>query len=273
MTAIQDAEFVDVKTEIDESDLPPNQYLRHGEIRYRKPDDFEPENLFPDPWPDDPRKSGNRRCQAWSRTKGCQCAMSPSPSMDVCRFHGGHSAMGPAASGYRHGMHSKLLPHDVRRKYEEVMNDPRLANLNENLAIITLELQKELGEHFSEESMYDPEMLKICWKRLKKSILKDEPEDVAKAMDALEDVLESADAHIVRWNRISNILEQHRQTVATKTKIELDASKSYSAAELMTLLDFWISALGRHVKDRSILDAFIRDVRPTLIGERSESAG
>jgi hypothetical protein len=66
-----------------------------------------------------------------------RCVKYPVTGRDRCRVHGGRSRPGgPSHHTYRHGRYSKILPKDLKSRYEQALLDPELTSSKEEIAVL-----------------------------------------------------------------------------------------------------------------------------------------
>jgi hypothetical protein len=89
--------------------------------------------------------SDGPRCTAHSKRSGQPCRARAMTGRMVCRMHGGKTPRGLAASGWKHGRHSKALPRDLVDAYERARSDPELIALQDELALVDARMTAVLG--------------------------------------------------------------------------------------------------------------------------------
>jgi hypothetical protein len=123
-----------------------------------KPADFVPEKTFPPGhiW------EGKPRCQAWSHGNDRQCNRMPSKGKTVCRAHGAAGGRPP-----KHGRSS--IPAKVSEAYARMAGDPKLRELNEEIAILGARIQ-QLLDQLDQLGESDPEAEEKIWKKIRSTM-------------------------------------------------------------------------------------------------------
>lgn len=169
-----------------------------------------------------------RRCTAKSKQTGDRCQNWSVPGRAVCRFHGGHGGR-PAVSG----RYSRAL-RGLKDKYETALEDDRLLDLRETLAVLDAALmeQMELAEQgaapqswhdafdllrkFMKARDADPETARELFKQLYKTL-----QDGSQRQQAMEALQKAAERKAIR--------------AEAAWRIRLDAAQAINVRDLITI--------------------------------------
>ena len=80
------------------------------------------------------------------KAHGQVCQLPPSKGRTRCRFHGGHSPVGPASATWKHGRYSKYFPTGLRTKYQAFLHDPTRLTLDHEIATCDTHMTELLAE-------------------------------------------------------------------------------------------------------------------------------
>ena len=164
------------------------------------------------------------QCSATSKQSGEQCRRMATPGRTVCHFHGGRSLVGPANPAWKHGRYSESVPANLRQSYETARQDPDLAALREELAVVTAHLDRMLAQ--MQEAEGTPEYY-AAWER---------------------------------WYAAS----EHRRKLALAEHRRMEVlSQMMPAEQVLALLDRVVRIIGRHA-DRQTLGLIAADVERLL---------
>ena len=72
--------------------------------------------------------SGDRKCKAVAMANG------------RCKLHGGKSLAGAAHPNFKTGRYSKYLPKHLAKAYDEIKADPKLLQLDDDVALLEARL-------------------------------------------------------------------------------------------------------------------------------------
>jgi len=198
------------------------------------------------------RKGRKGTCQAYAGPNG------------RCRIHGGQSLRGVASPKFKSGRHSKYLPKGIVKRYEESLNDPRLLELRDDIAMIDARITEVIG---ADEPLSD------TWKELARIRRQFEVARrdghagrvVSTAILMSNLVARGARTHNT-WEEVAKLVEQRRRLVESERKREVDADSMLTVEQVGAILGAVLESLRRNVSDRTILSAIQRDLDPILTG-------
>jgi hypothetical protein len=96
---------------------------------------------FPPEWMTLPNGARALRCTARRRRTSERCRLPAIRGRQVCRLHGGRAPVGPAASNWRHGLYSSVLPTNFREAFRRMRGDPALLSLADDVAALTAAIE------------------------------------------------------------------------------------------------------------------------------------
>lgn len=200
-----------------------------------------------------------RKCNAKSKRTGEKCKAIAVTGSEKCRTHGGRSPKGVGSPNFVDGRRSKYayLPEHLGARVGEFINDPKIVELRENIAVADARLT-ELYSQFSESEPAE------VWRELVRlyadwqdALNSDKPKEAKQAearqkqFEALlkQGASEASKAESL-WNKIHDTTEYRRKLVESESKRAKDARQMISAEELATLIQVVLAAIKENVPDR-----------------------
>jgi hypothetical protein len=138
-------------------------------------------------------------CGAKTRA-GTPCKRAPVRGRNRCNLHGGKTPRGAALPQFKDGQYSNILPVRLAARYEELIRDPEILRVRDDIALVVArvhELLSQLGE---------------------------EPSDDDRTI----------------WSEILDGMEQHRKLIETERKTLISMRLMISAEELTTFLSAFL---------------------------------
>jgi hypothetical protein len=185
----------------------------------------------------------SRRCQGKTRA-GQPCKRPACPGRKWCTLHGGRSPVGPAHGRWKHGRYSSYLPRGVAADYKRAIHDPKLLELDSEVALLTARiagLLRELGEVEAPPWGQAVESLNS----LVLAVRDGEGIDEALAAHAAV-VRQGADAaanHEQLWDKIQKTIDLKGRTARLEWKRQMDLCVALPAVQVMTLVNGILAAV------------------------------
>jgi hypothetical protein len=208
------------------------------------------------------------RCGA-KRRAGGTCGQWPIKGRTRCRLHGGKTLMGPASGTYKHGRHSKFLPARLAAAYQDAMDDPKLIELRQEIALVDARINDLLSRVETGEAGQ-------VWRMAQAALARFEREKDRQNLDGMQHALERLHALITRgasdaatWRGIGEQIEQRRKLCEAETRRLALAHDTITADRAMVLLSVIVDTVTRHVHDRAILGAIAADLQALGMGSVS----
>jgi hypothetical protein len=189
---------------------------------------------------------------------GEQCKAKSRRTGERCRS--GRSLVGAAASNYKTGRYSRLLPKGLATKYAAALDDPEWLALKDEIALSEARLGEAL-ERLNEHET--PALLKLLdteYGRLRTAIDAGNAAGVTRAMHALDDLFAKRTAVAGLWAEVDALIEQRRRLSDTEQKRLVAMQQMISSEQAMVLIDTLLGIIKTHVTDRKALAAISTDI-------------
>lgn len=208
-----------------------------------------------------------KRCGAKTRS-GAPCKRAPAAGRTRCRMHGGATPVGPALPQFKHGRYSKYLPGGLITRYGESLEDERLVELRDDIALIDvllsqvvegagtgLDVLEQLKELVNAVAFFarvrgDAEHEDAAFQRL-----------LAAEQDAKSETLEA-------WSSALGLVERRRRLVQTESRRLVALQQTITVERALALVAGIAGVVAAHVTDRRQLADISRDVALLLERER-----
>jgi len=221
-------------------------------LRIPRPDDFQPELIFPDDWKN-AKYRGIKRCQAWNSRQGRQCEHAAMKGRHVCRSHGGLSRRGILAPNFKTGRYSKDLPTRLIANYEASLSDSELLSIRESIALLDVRLLDLLSRVDTGESGKLWSDTAAAWKMLKKAMKNQDAMQTASAIDELNEKITNGHLDYMAWREIYAVLNDRRKAAESEQKRLIAMNQMISSEDAMVLVSAIIDVVRRNIPDRETL--------------------
>lgn len=207
------------------------------------------------------------RCGA-KRRNGESCQQWPVKGRTRCRLHGGKTLVGPAASDYRTGRHSKYLPARMAAKYREAQNDPDLLSLHDEVSLIDARLADLLKRVDTGES---GEMWGTLRKEWQEFLLVRASGDIPKmhiAIGRLDAIMERAITDHLAWAEISEKLEQRRKLCESESRRLVAMRQMINQEQALLFVGAIVDIITRHVPDKQALSQIVVELQQIMVRDQ-----
>lgn len=169
-----------------------------------------------------------RRCTAKSKQSQERCQNWSVPGRTVCRFHGGLGGRPPV-----HGRYSKVLK-GLKEKYESALDDDRLMDLRETLAVLDTALMEQME---LVEDGATPQSWKKANELMEQLIAarSQDPAVAASILRELQSVLKSGADRVSAMEALTKAAERKAVRAEAAWKVRLDAAQAINARDLVTV--------------------------------------
>lgn len=200
------------------------------------------------------------RCNARAKSTGEQCKQRVVPGSAKCFYHGGATPAGIGSPHYKHGRWSKAVPARLKGRYEEMLADPQLLHLDEEVKLVDARVGDLLARVDTGESS-------LAWRRLAQlldahgqAVADGKEEDAAFALDAMLEVLGGSLDDGPAWADIRGAIELRRRLVVSETaRINWEAGQ-VTLERAMAIIANLADVINRNVPDREARAAIVRDI-------------
>ena len=191
-----------------------------------------------------------RRCKGKSRQTGLRCRRPARLHSDYCRYHGGNvkgKTLGMRSGQFKHGKYSKLLPKKLSETYERGLQDPRLLELREEIALIDArlaEITERLGTGESDKTWFD---LREVWKDFLTAIKQGNATEQNILLPYINKLVTQGASDAAIWAEMSKLVEQRRRLSESEQKRQQVAQQMIAVESVMILMSATITALKESV--------------------------
>ena len=187
-----------------------------------------------------------------------------------CYNHGGATPTGPALPQFKHGRYSKALPKGLAARFEASLADPKLLELRAELALVDTRLEEVLAQVQSEDSVERWQEARAMFKRMRSAFTEKRPQDAARALEELGDVLATGDAGVALWEQLGTFIDRRARLVRAESDRLKSEHQMISVDRCWALIMALSQSVRTHVSDRTVLVKIQRDFRQ-LTGRTEES--
>jgi hypothetical protein len=164
-------------------------------------------------------------------------------------MHGGKALKGVNSPNFKHGRHSKYMPEDLLRVYDETSQDTQLLSLRAEIALMDALLAGLLPKLDTGESGKAWDEVK---KLIKKARIGYKSENYATLEEAFHDMEDLANQRILHYEthqEIKDTVDTRRKLVETETKISMQHERAIPVEQLMLLMSQVLGVIQAVVTD------------------------
>ncbi len=207
------------------------------------------------------------RCKATSKRTGTQCQNAAVRGFTVCRFHGAGSKDKPGGRPVIHGRYSKFLPERLAGRYSEALDDAKLLELRDEVALMGVRLSELVGRIDTGESAQRWKSLQTAYTELQDSVRSGDKVAFVAAMAALGSAIAAGGQDYQTWREIAELTEQRRKLSESEHKRLVSMQMMLSTEQAMILLAAITDVVRRNVSDQNTLAAISSDIRQLVTVE------
>lgn len=185
------------------------------------------------------------QCTAKSKRTGERCKNHAIRGRETCRFHGGTHKRGYDNPRTITGSQSKYLnylPQNLRNRYDDLLNDKSLRNLDDRIAILDLRLSQLLSdtEHGDYGSLYTQiqnraysvqKLLDKC-QRVASSKREETFNELLDEFEDLSMMIQTGQSQYQTWQEIRSTINDIKGLVKAISDIEYQGEKAVTLKEL-----------------------------------------
>jgi hypothetical protein len=204
------------------------------------------------------------RCKAKSKQRQAQCKLSAVPGMEVCRFHGGKTPVGPGSATYKDGRRSKFLPSRMFADYQAAGIDPELMSLRNDLALIDARIIDVLKRVDSGEAGIIWQAAQATMARFDHAWQQKDGHGMEAAIEEMRRLVGQGVSDWQAWREVGKLIEARRKLVEGEARRLATAHEMMSKDQCLALVGRVVDILRRHIPDRTILGAIAVDMQAML---------
>lgn len=210
------------------------------------------------------------QCEATSKRSRKQCQ---GPAVDGtdpprCRMHGG-TTMAADASRVTTGAHSKYLPANIGKLYEEALNRPDVLELAEHIALL------DAHTNWLLETLRDSGMVPR-WSEvgemfagIETDMLSGKQDQMMAGLERMHTYLENGNKWDRTWDEVRENLEQMRKLADTEIKRKKELNQMVPLDRVVILMAAVATAVKRHVKDPIAIQAVYDELHRLHYGNKT----
>lgn len=195
------------------------------------------------------------QCNAKSKSTGERCKQPAVAGSTKCRFHGGLTPRGVASPHFVHGRRSKYLPSRLMEHYQEALDDPRLLELRDDIALLDARLAELIGRVSG-----DVDVGPVRWRELQNlfkaynaAIQAGKTEDVEAIYAAMFALINKAVSDYAVWDTIQEAIQQRRRLVESERQRLVQMQQMVTAEQAVSAMTALVSAVRANVRDSVVL--------------------
>ena len=209
---------------------------------------------------------GQPICGAKTR-KGQPCEVTILMPNGRCRVHGGTTPRGFASPQTKTGKYSKSAPTRMVAQYEAAMEDQKLMELREEVALLDAYIQDRLQRVDHGDS-------KALWATLDQTYLdiydsiftNPDSQKLTASMTTMRRLIQRGIADHVAWAEILDGVEQRRRLVESERKHMVQMEQLVSVEQMMIVAAQLLESVRKNVSNRSEIGAITADFTRILQG-------
>lgn len=213
------------------------------------------------------------RCTAKAKRTGLQCTQPAITGSTKCRLHGGKTPKGIASPHYRTGKYAKDLPKALTSDYDQALNDDRLVDLKDELAIVEALVAERLrlmsGTTSAEKWIEATEL----WAEIREAARSGDAQAIPELSAQMDKLLETGASVQGHEQSVLKLFDQKSKLVSTYARQQQAAGMMVSATSVQFMVGQILTLIQTHVKDVEALKALragFADLRfaESAIGDR-----
>jgi hypothetical protein len=199
------------------------------------------------------------QCTAKSKRSGDRCRRHAMTGSKVCYMHGGKTPVGPASPHYKSGRYSKYLPHNLRTRYEESLDDPQLLELRSEVALLDARLGELLEKADTGENRKLWSRVSTLWAQYRRALEAGEAAEQDRLTGLLTATITDGQGEAQAWLEIQKSLELRRKLADTEQRRMQTAQQMVTVEQAIALVAATIAAL-KEVVERHAGPSTARDI-------------
>ena len=158
---------------------------------------------------------------------------------------------GPASPTWKDGRRSKYFPKNLQARYTQALNDPTLADLTENLAVLEIRIQELIGRLSAGGSGETWQTLQDEWSAFLIAGNDEDEEGQREALRNLGLAIQKGSREEATWKELYQVVEDHRRQSESKQRIAVQAQQVIAIDLVMGLMAQMVAAVKTSVYDHA----------------------
>jgi hypothetical protein len=210
-----------------------------------------------------------KRCGAFTRA-GTPCKNARIEPAGRCRMHGGASIRGVAHPNFKTGRFARDLLVNLQEDFRETINDPRLLELQEEIALLTARVQLLLRKG---ESGKRWTQVREGLDALDEALNEGDALKLKRAQKGLRETVRGGLHDWAHWAEISAHVEQIRRLKASEHKHRIDTRMAITTEQLAAETAAVLHVISENVKDKETLRNITEGLREVISGRGPGQGG
>lgn len=210
----------------------------------------------------------NLRCQAKrANGSGEHCGAWAVRGRRVCKMHGGLTpAPGPGHPAYKHGRYSKVTPRGIAALYHAGLSDPRLLEMNDELALLDARAAQLLNRAATGESEARWTLVQEAMRAVLSFQAQGDADNLDDAIGELGKLV-FAGSDYDAWREVIAVIDARRKVANTERSRLQAAQQTITIAQLMAMMAALSGIINSRVTDPVLKSEIADDIRRLLMRE------
>lgn len=206
-------------------------------------------------------EDGNQICGATNRS-GKPCRKRPLHGKNRCELHGGETPSGVDSPNFVNGRYVRnLADKALARRYEDMLNDEKLVQLREEIALTTVMLENMLSEVDELTTTRAWGILKKVYYELQNAILDRDQDQISKKLHELGALIKNGVSESERIDSIFSAIKIRQGLVSAEHKRSSEKKNMMTAEEAMLMLSVVVDIIREEVKDKDVQQRISKRIR------------
>lgn len=186
-----------------------------------------------------------------------------------CFLHGGASVKGVRHYNFKDGRYSKVMPQNLVKHYETTVNDSRLLELRDDIALVAALISDSLSD------LQENYKSSLQYFKLMATLLNEISIETDMASGQLPDILESkikqfgelfykAQAEHAKRQELLIMVDQKRKLTESERKRLLELHSLFSAEQVMAMMGGVLSIIRENVSDLLVQERIAEGIRKLI---------
>ncbi len=203
---------------------------------------------------------GDKQVCGARRRNGTYCMGSPVRGANRCRIHGGLSLKGAAHGRFKDGKYTRDLPSRLSERYMKAVNDEKLLELRDDIALIEARIGDLITRVDTGESGAIWKAVKKSYAALRLAAQTNNQAAFAENLSEMGKLINRGFDDYLAWDEIFRAVANRRKLVETERKRLTELKQMMTAEQAMTMLSFVVATIRKHVSDPKILSAISQEI-------------
>lgn len=195
------------------------------------------------------------------------CSNVPMYGRNRCRFHGGKATTKFMRTGIA-GRYSKDLPTKLLERYEKSVEDPKILELKDEIAVVESRIGELLKRIDTRESGEAWKKLREIYSQLVVAVKTRDSSTMLSLMNDLGEIINHGAGEEKNWEEVIKTIRSRKSLVESERKRLVEMNQMITAEQAMVLIGFVISTIKTHVQDKEALANISREFTLYLQGDR-----